>query len=132
MSKTKRIIIESGGDKGKTFIVRRMPAVKGDRFMMRLLHGLAERGLDISESQRVLGMLGINQLTINLIGTLKEDLFLELMDEVLEYVDIVPNGGEARSVEVDIDIQDIFTFSKLRMAFIDVHTDFLKQGENLS
>lgn len=130
--KEKRITIETGDDKGKTFIIKRMPAVKGDRFIMRLFHGLAEKGFDIAESQRVLGLLGINQLTVNLIGTLDEKLFLELMDEILEYVYIVPDGGEARPLERDIDIRDMFTFNKLRMAFIEVHTSFLIDGENLS
>lgn len=130
--KEKKITIETGDDAGKTFLVKRMPAVKGDRFMMRLFHGLAEKGFDIAESQRVLGALGMNQLTLNLIGTLDEKLFLELMDEVLTYVYIVPEGGEARPLEKEIDTKDMFTFSKLRMAFIEVHTGFLTTGENLS
>lgn len=130
--KEKRLTIETGEDAGKTFIVKRMPAVKGDRFMMRLFHGLAEKGFDIAESQRVLGALGMNQLTLNLVGTLDEKLFLELMDEMLQYVYIVPEGGDVRALERDIDVKDMFTFSKLRMAFIEVHTGFLTEGENLS
>lgn len=132
MSKERRITIDSGLDKGKTFLVRRMPAVKGDRFIMRLFHGLAKNGFDIAESQRVLGMLGANQLTMNLIGTLDESLFMELMNEVWDYVYIVPEGGEARSVDIEIDIKDMFTPAKIRMEFIKNHTDFLTQGENQS
>lgn len=132
MSKERRITIDSGLDKGKTFLIKRMPAVKGDRFIMRLFHGLVKNGFDITDSQRALGMLGVNQMMVNLIGSLDESLFMELMDEIWDYVYIIPSGGEARSVDVEIDIEDMFTPTKIRMAFLEAHTDFLTQGENQS
>lgn len=130
MSKSKQITISRGDDKGKVLIIKRMPAVKGDRFMMRLLHGLASNGVSISEAQRIAGALGVDQLIINMIGLLSEELFLSLMDEMLEYVDILPEGGEARKLEKDIDVKDSLTFIDIRMAFVEVHTDFLAQGNS--
>lgn len=129
MSKTKKVVIESGEDKGKVFVISRMPAVKGDRFMMRLLHGLAKGGINVGETKEAIGLLGINQLTVSLIGSLSEELFLELMDEILQYVKYVPKGGEARPLDLDVDIEDMFTLSTLRMKFVEAQTDFLTPGE---
>lgn len=130
MLKSKKIRIEKGRDSGKTFIVTEMPIIRADSLAMKIIHAVAGAGFDISSINPNLGVIALTQLTLDVIGRIPEHQFLEISNELLSCVKIVPNGGEARDIEVDIDIFDVATLMRLRKEAIAIHVDFLQQGES--
>ncbi|TNH43749.1 hypothetical protein [Photorhabdus luminescens] len=126
--KSKTITIESGRDMGKTFVITEMPIVQADNWAMRALFAIANGGIDIGDIKPEMGMLGMAQVAIKALSGIRADVGIPLLDELLECVQIVPSGGNARSIEFNSDISDIKTMFTLRKEALAIHIDFLTQG----
>ncbi|KER03403.1 MULTISPECIES: hypothetical protein [Photorhabdus] len=126
--KSKTITIESGRDMGKTFVITEMPIVQADNWAMRALFAIANGGIDIGDIKPEMGMLGMAQVAIKALSGIRADVGIPLLNELLECVQIVPSGGNARSIEFNSDISDIKTMFILRKEALAIHIDFLTQG----
>ncbi|WP_387690775.1 hypothetical protein [Photorhabdus sp. RM71S] len=126
--KSKTITIESGRDMGKTFVITEMPIVQADNWAMRALFAIANGGIDIGDIKPEMGMLGMAQVAIKALSGIRADVGIPLLDELLECAQIVPSGGNARSIEFNSDISDIKTMFTLRKEALAIHIDFLTQG----
>lgn len=139
MTITKDVIIDDGTDAGKTFIVKQMPLLRGDRWANRVALALCKSGVDISgltttdESgnavfRGLLDMVGVVNIALKALGGVDDSVAQSLLDEVLQDVRLrLPNGSD-RTVVIESDITSISTLWKLRIESIKVNLDFLAAG----
>lgn len=139
MTITKDVTIEDGTDAGKTFIVKQMPLLRGDRWANRVALALCKSGVDISgltttdESgnavfRGLLDMVGVVNIALKALGGVDDSVAQSLLDEVLQDVRLrLPNGSD-RTVVIESDITSISTLWKLRIESIKVNLDFLAAG----
>lgn len=139
MTITKDVTIEDGTDAGKTFIVKQMPLLRGDRWANRVALALCKSGVDISgltttdESgnavfRGLLDMVGVVNIALKALGGVDDSVAQSLLEEVLQDVRLrLPNGSD-RTVVIESDITSISTLWKLRIESIKVNLDFLAAG----
>ncbi len=129
--KTKEVVIESGRDEGKKFLITEMPLLKADRWAQRALFALASGGVDAGTLDLSGGMLEMAKFAFAAIGNIDPQIGGELLDELLECVQAIPSGGNPRDLEIETDIQDLKTLYLLRKEALFIHIDFLTQGNSL-
>ncbi|UOO77925.1 hypothetical protein LVJ85_05545 [Neisseria sp. Dent CA1/247] len=130
--KTKTITIENGRDAGKQFIITEMPAAKIDNWAMRVLLALAGAGIDVAEANQ--GMMGLARVAFAALGKIPHDVALPLLDELLDCVQIIPQGGRPRPLDL-VSLNDVEDFANLwmfRKEVFNLHIDFLQQGNGLN
>lgn len=125
--KSKEIIIEKGRDAGRRFIITEMPAAQADHWAMRALIALANSGVDFAGLNPNQGMMGMVGATLGALGKIKADDAIPLLNELLDCVQIVPEGGDARALNLDFnDVEDFTTLWRLRKEVFALHTDFFQ------
>lgn len=139
MITTKDVTIEDGSDAGKTFIVKKMPLLRGDRWANRVALALCKSGVDISGLtthdekgntvfRGLLDMAGVVNVALKALGGVEDEVAQALLDEVIQDVRLrLPNGSE-RPLILESDITSIATLWKLRIESIKVNLDFLTAG----
>lgn len=130
MRKEKVYTVDSGRDAGKSFLIREMPVLQADKWAQRALFAIAQSGADASNVDLKGGMMEMAKFAFSAIGGIDADAGGELLDELLTCVQIIPSGGEARSMIIDSDIEDVKTLFLLRQEALMIHIDFLKQGSS--
>lgn len=154
--KTQRVIIESGRDAGKVFLITEMPLTQADRWANRVLCASASGGIglqnvdfakimdvvskeskdDAVESGREIdvvgGILEMATLSISALGNIPADTAQELLEELIDKcVTAVPTGGLPREMlDIDDEIEDLKTLWELRRAAFSLHIDFLTAGSS--
>ena len=129
--KSKTIVIEKGRDAGKKFIITEMPAAKIDNWAMRVLLALAAAGIDVAEANE--GIMGLARVAFGALGKIPNETALPLLDELLDCVEIVPEGGSARPLDLELgDVEDFANLWTFRKEVFNLHIDFLQQGNGLS
>ena len=131
MLKTKEVVIESGRDADKRFLVTEMPLLKADKWAQRALFALASGGVDAGTLDLSGGMLEMAKFAFAAIGNIDPQVGGDLLDELLECVQIIPSGGNPRDFDVETEIQDLKTLYLLRKEALFLHIDFLTQGNSL-
>lgn len=136
---TKDVTIEDGTDAGKTFIVKQMPLLRGDRWANRVALALCKSGVDIGgltttdESgnavfRGLLDMVGVVNIALKALGGVDDAVAQSLLDEVMQDVRFRLPGGSDRPVVIESDITSISTLWKIRIESIKVNLDFLAAG----
>lgn len=131
MLKTKEVVIKSGRDADKRFLVTEMPLLKADKWAQRALFALASGGVDAGTLDLSGGMLEMAKFAFAAIGNIDPQVGGDLLDELLECVQIIPSGGNPRDFDVETEIQDLKTLYLLRKEALFLHIDFLTQGNSL-
>lgn len=130
--KSKTITIEKGRDEGMTYLITEMPISKADNWAMRALFAIANGGVDLESVNPNMGMLGMANVAIKALAGIDPKVGIPLLDELLECVQVVPSGGNARALLLDSDVKDLTTMFLLRKEALAIHLDFLVQGGGLS
>ena len=131
MLKTKEVVIKTGRDADKRFLVTEMPLLKADKWAQRALFALASGGVDAGTLDLSGGMLEMAKFAFAAIGNIDPQVGGDLLDELLECVQIIPSGGNPRDFDVETEIQDLKTLYLLRKEALFLHIDFLTQGNSL-
>ena len=127
--KTKQITIENGRDKGRVFLITEMSAAHADNWAMRALIALANGGVDLGNLSPQQGMMGMAGVALDALGRLKADDAIPLLNELLDCVQIIPEGGKPRQLNMDFnDVEDFTTLWRLRKEVFALHTDFLQHA----
>nr|DAW50840.1 MAG TPA: tail assembly chaperone protein [Caudoviricetes sp.] len=127
--KTKQITIEHGRDKGRVFLITEMSAAHADNWAMRALIALANGGVDLGGLSPQQGMMGMARVALDALGRLKADDAIPLLNELLDCVQIIPEGGRPRPLNMDFnDVEDFTTLWRLRKEVFALHTDFLQHA----
>jgi len=136
---TKDVTIESGADAGKTFVVKKMPLLRGDRWANRVALALCKSGVDVSglitrgdDGETVfrglMDMSGVLNIALKALGGVDDSVAQGLLEEVLQDVKLrLPDGSE-RGLLLETDVSSINTLWKLRIESIKVNLDFLTAG----
>lgn len=139
MITTKDVTIESGADAGKTFVVKKMPLLRGDRWANRVALALCKSGVDVSglitrgdDGETVfrglMDMSGVLNIALKALGGVDDSVAQGLLEEVLQDVKLrLPDGSE-RGLLLETDVSSINTLWKLRIESIKVNLDFLTAG----
>ena len=131
--KTKQITIEHGRDKGRVFLITEMSAAHADNWAMRALIALANGGVDLGDLSPQQGMMGMVRVALDALGRLKADDAIPLLNELLDCVQIIPEGGQPRPLNMDFnDVEDFTTLWRLRKEVFALHTDFLQHAFGLT
>lgn len=126
--KSKEITIEKGRDAGTKFLVTEMPVAKADRWAMKALIALANAGVEVPDPKA--GMLGITSMLLSSLQNIAEERAIPLLDELLECVNVVPQGGQPRQLDLTMnDVRDFTTLWKLRKETLMLHIDFLQSAD---
>ena len=147
--KTKTVVIESGRDNGKSFLVTEMPVTKADKWANTALLAMMRGGVDVggvnfdligntlmpSDAPKIDvsgGMLELARISIAGLGNVTETVGQSLLDQLIEdCVQVVPTGGTARSMQsIDDEIEDLKTLWTLRKEAFILHIDFLADGSS--
>ena len=127
--KTKQITIENGRDKGRVFLITEMAAAHADNWAMRALIALANGGVDLGSLRPQQGMMGMVKATLDALGKVKPEDAIPLLNELLGCVQIIPEGGQPRPLNMDFnDVEDFTTLWRLRKEVFALHTDFLQHA----
>lgn len=127
--KTKQITIENGRDKGRVFLITEMAAAHADNWAMRALIALANGGVDLGSLRPQQGMMGMVKATLDALGKVKPEDAIPLLNELLDCVQIIPEGGKPRQLNMDFnDVEDFTTLWRLRKEVFALHTDFLQHA----
>lgn len=147
--KTKTVVIESGRDDGKSFLITEMPVTKADKWANTALLAMMRGGVDVggvnfdligntlmpSDAPKIDvsgGMLELARISIAGLGNVTETVGQALLDQLIEdCVQVVPTGGAARPMlSIDDEIEDLKTLWTLRKEAFILHIDFLADGSS--
>lgn len=119
-------------DAGKVFVITEMPASQAQRWALRAFLALAKNGVEIPEGGESMGMVGLMQYGIEMIGKLPyEDADL-LTTELVACAQIQPDPGRPDVVRalMEQDIEEISTrFLLIKEAF-KLHVNFSSLAKN--
>lgn len=119
---------DEGRDFGKVFQITEMPSSQAEKWALRALLGMIEKGVDLPEGIEDTGFAGLARMGISFIGKLPFETAELLLNEMFTCVRIMPNPND-RSVVRDLiedDIEEVATRVKLRLAVWKLHVDFSK------
>ena len=147
--KTKTLVIESGRDQGKSFLITEMPVTRADKWANKALCNLLKAGIDpkavnvnllintIDPNQEVKidrmgGMLELATLLGRAVGGIPYEILQDLKDELIdECVQIIPSGGTPRQfINIDDELESLLTLENLRKEALLIHIDFLADGSS--
>jgi len=147
--KTKTLVIESGRDQGKSFLITEMPVTRADKWANKALCNLLKAGIDpkavnvnllintIDPNQEVKidrmgGMLELATLLGRAVGGIPYEILQDLKDELIdECVQIIPSGGSPRQfLSIDDELESLLTLESLRKEAFLLHIDFLADGSS--
>ena len=147
--KTKTLVIDSGRDKGKSFLITEMPVTRADKWANKALCNLLKAGIDpkavnvnllintIDPNQEVKidrmgGMLELATLLGRAVGGIPYEILQDLKDELIdECVQIIPSGGSPRQfLSIDDELESLLTLESLRKEALLIHIDFLADGSS--
>ena len=147
--KTKTLVIDSGRDKGKSFLITEMPVTRADKWANTALLAMLRGGVDVGNVNFGLiadtisvgdapkidpmgGMLELARITIAGLGNVTETVGQELLDQLInDCAQVISSGGVVRQMlSIDDEIEDLKTLWMLRKESFLLHIDFLADGSS--
>lgn len=125
MLKTKIVnITAEGRDKGKSFLLTEMPAVRAEKWAFRALGAMAKSGFDIPPHIVEMGIAGVVAVGLKaILGTDWQETE-PLLDELMSCVKSVqPAAAQGRPL-VDEDIEEVKTLLTLKSEVLELHAGF--------
>lgn len=119
-----------GRDKGKIFHIQEMPATKAEKWALRCFFAIGASGVDISEMDKRLGIVGLVRHGLTALMKVPYDVAEPLLDEMMTCVQLAPSPSNPNLLRAlfEGDIEEIKTFFELRKAIFGLHTDFFSDG----
>lgn len=147
--KTKTLVIDSGRDQGKSFLITEMPVTRADKWANTALLAMLRGGVDVGNVNFGLiadtigvgdapkidpmgGMLELARITIAGLGNVTETVGQELLDQLInDCAQVISSGGVVRQMlSIDDEIEDLKTLWMLRKESLLLHIDFLADGSS--
>jgi hypothetical protein len=131
-------ITAQGRDRGKTFVLKEMPADQGERWAFRMLLALAGAGAKLPDGALESGMAGLAvtmpafiAVGVRSLAGLKYDDVGPLLDEMMECVAYQPPGNlpaQGLLTGEYSQIEEIGTRLQLRYEVLQLHVGFSLAG----
>ena len=149
--KTKTLVIDSGRDEGKSFLITEMPVTRADKWANTALLAMLRGGVDVGnvnfgliadtlqkkegdapKIDQMGGMLELARITIAGLGNVTETVGQELLDQLInDCAQVISSGGVVRQMlSIDDEIEDLKTLWMLRKESLLLHIDFLADGSS--
>ena len=137
MRKTTVVTIDDEGrDKGKTFVLKEMPASIAERWATRALLTLARSGVQLPADIEKAGWAGMALLGFQALSQAKFEDVQPLLDEMWQCVSIRPDARHPEIVRPLLwtldgegdDIMEVMTMLKLRAEIFNLHSGFSLPG----
>lgn len=141
MRKTEILVISgdpaTNRDHGKRFKITEMPAIRAEKWAMRVLLALASTGAQLPDDYKAAGMAALAAAGFQALQSLNWTETEPLLDEMLECVRILP---DPKNIEVERplvlnrgdgsgdDIEEVTTLLELRRKIFELHTGFFSKG----
>lgn len=127
MPETERdVIIESGPDKGKHFIIKLMSAYAGDRWARKLAAACGRSAAHIPEDVMRRGPGAFADMSIAIFGHIEENIREELFDQLMKCVKIKRTGIPSPNDVGEIDFLDPFTLNRVREEAFSLNINFIR------
>jgi hypothetical protein len=112
-------------DKGRSYLLKEMPATQGEWWAFRAFVALARGGVEVPEDVTSMGMAGVARITLGQLGKMHPEDARPLMDELYAQIQIVTDlkTGYAREL-IEDDVDEISTHFKLKWELIRLHAGF--------
>lgn len=127
LKETTFTVTAEGRDIGKTFVITEMPAMKAERWAIRVFLALARSGVDVPDDVVQSGMAGMVSLTLRSLAGVRYEDADPLLTEMMGCVTYRPDPSNPAIKDrrlVDNDIEEVMTILKLRDAILELHTGF--------
>jgi hypothetical protein len=126
MRKDKIVVItDEGRDKGKTFVIKEMPASQAEWWAIRVFQAVTRAGIDIPDNISGAGMAGIAMMGIRGFANLPPPDLKDLLDEMFSCIFVQrDNNPNILQKPMEEDIEEIRTRLKLREEWFELHTGF--------
>ena len=131
-------ITSQGRDRGKTFVLKEMPADQAERWAFRMLLALASGGSKIPDGALESGMAGLAvtmpafiAVGLRSLAGLKYEDVRPLLDEMMECVQYQPPNGLPAQDLLDGEygqIEEVSTRLQLRYEVLQLHVGFSLAG----
>lgn len=136
MRKTKIVTITAEGrDKGKSFLIKEMPARRGEDWAARALLAVADAGINIGDIDPASGLAGLAVAGLRALKSVSFDTLEPLMNEMMLCVRIMPDPAHPELIrdlidrgQDDDDIEEVATRVELRREVFEIHTGFSLPG----
>lgn len=133
-------IAADGRDKGKTFLIREMPAMQAEKWGIRAILALGRAGAPVDEEATQGGaMAALASLPLSILASLRRMDFDDaepLLDEMMGCVSVIPDPSKTLpgsdvpftrplvTSDDAADIEEIPTLLRLRSEAFELHTGF--------
>lgn len=117
-----------------TFVIKKMPLLKGDRWANRAILALCKAGVDLTgvdlsgDFKGILNLATVADIALRALGGVDDVTAQGLLDELMDNVSIQLPAGGTRPLVIESDVPDIKALWDLRVAAIKVNLDFLTAG----
>lgn len=120
--------IPDGDDAGKVFIIRRMTALKADRWARHLIKALTRAGIELPDDALSLGLSALGGQAQALWGQLNDEAADTALAELLGTVRILrdPQNPASEAAVTDLDIEAEDTLTRLYVEAFRMHVGFFK------
>ena len=120
-------ISAEGDDRGKVFLLRRMSAMKAEKWATRALLALARSGVDVPDDVASRGLAGIASYGVHALSGVQFAEAEPLLDEMMQCVEVVPDRNRPAFSRplVEEDIDEVGTILLLRREILALHLGFL-------
>lgn len=124
MLKEKYVTIDAENrDKGRTYLIKEMPALKAERWVRHAAAAINRTDLNIREELQQLGMLGFYLCGFQALAGGEIDKIDVLMDEMLGQIWVVEDKA-TRPAVMEGDMWELSTIKTLRVELIELHMGF--------
>lgn len=112
---------QDGDDKGKIFVITKMPAYQTEMFAFKLISAMGQSGINIGQYANQ-GTAYLVEAGVEALAMIRFDLARPLLDEMMECVKI--KMSKITRPLVDDDIEEVMTRFRLRAEILKLHTSF--------
>lgn len=125
-------VLHENRDAGKVFVITEMPASQAQKWGLRAFLGLARNGVEVPPDLEGMGMVGMLQYGIEMIGKLPFEEADVLCDELLSCVQIQPDPAKPAVVRplMEQDIEEVSTRLELLRETFKLHVNFSSLAKN--
>lgn len=127
--KTKQFVIESEGrDKGKTFLITEMSAVKAEDWAIRVLLALGSANVDLPPGAMQLGMAALAEIGLMKLFSIDSERVRPLLAELMECAVFLPNPQKPQVTVpypmYETQVEEVKTLLAIKWETLKLHLDF--------
>jgi hypothetical protein len=124
-------ITDEGRDKGKTFLIREMPALQAEKWAIRALLALGRANTDLADFDAGAGMAAFAGSAFRAMMSMQFEAAEPLLDEMMGCIMVKPDANNPNITRplLEDDIEEVATLLSLRREVFQIHVGFSLPGK---